>query len=107
MFLFSSFCLTASVLKCLKIVNLEIVVCIWKIFIEYGIVEEGYQIYTNQKRENSAFSLLIGERDPSQEWQEYGYDNKLYRFNVTFNEIKRCLIRSMYLSKLSRQQPVY
>ena len=103
MFLFSSFCLTASVLKCLKIVNLEIVVCIWKIFIEYGIVGEGYQIYTNQKRENSAFSLLIGERDPS---QEYGYDSKLYRFNVTFNEIKSCLIRSMYLSKVSRQLPV-
>ena len=30
------------------------------ILIEYGIIGEGSQILTNQKRENSAFSRLIG-----------------------------------------------
>ena len=28
--------------------------------IEYGISVEGSQILTNQKRENSAFSILVG-----------------------------------------------
>ena len=30
------------------------------VVLEYGIFEEGPQISTNQKRENTAFSLLIG-----------------------------------------------
>ena len=34
--------------------------CAISVFIEYDIVGEGSQISTNQKRGNSAFSLLIG-----------------------------------------------
>ena len=49
--------------------------------IEYEIIGEGSQISTNQKRENSAFSLLIGRN-----LRPFPDNFVLYNFTLCFGE---------------------
>ena len=54
-------CSIISYLSSLRILKYKIINILFSKTIEYGIFGEGSQISTNQKRESTVFSLLIGQ----------------------------------------------